>query len=181
MSACASRATLAALVWTVTLLAGCRPNLFDAIDRDDVEQVRQILREHPELVNATEGQSASPLHYAAGKSKLEMVKALLEAGERPNIRDDHGFTALMLTDGSDVMEYLLEHGADISAVNQWRRTALHHIARRKGPAAIEAVRLLLARGANAAVKDAEGKTALDFALDADNSEIAEILRRQTGR
>lgn len=63
----------------------------------------------------------TPLHVAAEKGHLEVVKTLLENGAMVDARDKEMNTPLMLAvtnNGTlDVVKYLVEHGADIRAKN----------------------------------------------------------------
>ena len=59
------------------------------------------------------------------------------------------------------MEILLTHGADPNVPDQWKMTPLHRAAHRSEGYAFEMVSMLLARGAQANVKDIDGKTPYD--------------------
>jgi len=71
---------------------------------------------------------------------------------------------------------LLDQGADVNAKFRYGTTALFKAAERGH---IEIVKLLLARGADATVKDTfYGQTALGWALDDDHLEIVEVLLKK---
>jgi len=123
----------------------------------------------PKPLDAT-GKSA--LVYAAARGFPRVVLRLLRAGVDANTRHDHSLTALMwaaghtndvpVTEGLATVRLLLEHDAGVNLVDDRGRTALM-IAAERGHA--EVVAALLAAGADATVRDAEGKTALDLASD----------------
>src|SRR5919109_2222848 len=114
----------------------------DAIIAGDVEKLRTMLREHPELVHerSTRAHHAPLLHYVAAngvedyrqvtpKNAVEVAKSLLDAGAEVNASTDvygGGSTALNLTATSAhprgagvqiaLIDLLLEHGAAIDGV-----------------------------------------------------------------
>ncbi len=69
--------------------------LFAAVKAGDTAQVRQIIDKFPQLVNARGANRYTPLMWAARQGNLALV------------------------------QYLLNKGADINAVNKWNNTALH--------------------------------------------------------
>lgn len=101
------------------------------------------------------GLSEHVLEYAIYWSPLPFIEALIRLGAEVDCRDGGGFPALMAALSSDrpdrfaLIGLLLDHGADIHAhgVNDW--TPLHHAVWLKD---LEAVRLLLARGADASIR-----------------------------
>lgn len=63
------------------------------------------------------------LHVAAGNNNLELVKALLEAGSDIEQASPGGITAVMLSNG-EVLNYLVDRGANTLAVSEDGRSAL---------------------------------------------------------
>ena len=66
---------------------------------------------------------------AAREGQLDALKAFVKAGMDPNFKGPKGWTALMLAAGSDtshvpVLQYLIDVGADLNAVDEDGRTAL---------------------------------------------------------
>lgn len=101
--------------------------------------------------------------------RLELLRGLLDAGVDPNQYDKLGNTPLMafaaqLPEDDDyktppeILELLLDRGADLHARNRAGETALH-IAVRRGRKL--AMRTLVKHGANVHARDAAGRSALD--------------------
>eukprot|EP00897_Mesotaenium_endlicherianum_P000800 jgi/Mesen1/10720/ME000090S10177 len=66
------------------------------VQEGNVEVVRDILAEVPRLARySTFGSRSTPLHFAAAGGHLEIVNALLECGADINARNNGGQTALM--------------------------------------------------------------------------------------
>jgi len=110
-----------------------------------------------------------PIVYAAARARLDVVKRLLGRNIDINARYPNDLTLLMWASGPDekvaeadaikVVAYLLDVGAQIDDRDDRGRTALM-IAAEGGHAEIAA--LLLARGADPALKDKAGKRAADL-------------------
>jgi uncharacterized protein len=108
--------------------------------------------------------------YAAARGFVGIVARLLKAGVDVNARYGNGLTALMWAaghandvpdaDGVKTTELLLGAGARLNDVDNRGRTALM-LAAELGHA--DVIKLLLARGAAADLRDHEGKTAAELA------------------
>lgn len=112
-----------------------------------------------------------PIVYAAAKARLDIVKRLLARNIDVNARYPNDLTLLMWASGPDekvpevqaikVVSCLLDAGAQIDDRDDRGRTALM-IAAEGGHA--EIANLLLARGADPALKDKAGKRAADLTV-----------------
>lgn len=66
---------------------------FLAVESGDLEGVRALLAEHPELVHARDAGGATALHHATFNANHRLVALLLAAGADLNARDGtHGAT-----------------------------------------------------------------------------------------
>lgn len=76
----------------------------------------------------------------------------------------------------DAVRLLLDAGADINATGEDGDTALH---RAVAIEALDVVQMLIDRGASVEMADAYGETPRDFAEDAKDLRLRELLRRTT--
>jgi hypothetical protein len=133
------------------LLEGRIARLEDAIQAGDVDLARKLAARGLGDPAARDGSGTPVLHFARGaemiavlleagldpgagdarghtflmrSSDIEVSRVLIAAGADPNARDDQGFTALMHRgdDTAEMVELLLEAGADVHAVNDSGRT-----------------------------------------------------------
>ncbi|KAF7401149.1 poly ADP-ribose polymerase tankyrase [Vespula maculifrons] len=137
--------------------------LFEACKTGDLTRVKALVT--PKTVNArdTAGRKATPLHFAAGYGRIDVVEFLLSAGASIQARDDGGLHPLHNACSfghSDVVRLLLEAGANPNTRDNWNYTPLHEAAI-KGK--IDVCIVLLQHGADANIRNAEGKTALELA------------------
>jgi hypothetical protein len=110
---------------------------------------------------------------------LEEVRAAVDAGASVIAGNDYGLTALlaaaMWNNDIDVIEVLLEAGAEVNAKDNAGRTALMWAVHNRNA---EAVSALLDAGAGARARDSDGKTALMLAEEREGCcpEIVDLLR-----
>ncbi|XP_062609750.1 ankyrin repeat and SOCS box protein 8-like isoform X1 [Saccostrea cucullata] len=99
-------------------------------------------------------------------ANTDIVKALLQAGSDPNAENLYKATPLMLAAGTgqlEVINLLLDAGADINHEDNKGKTAFHISCEHTRSIQIKTSRLLLSRGADVNHKDRAGKTQLDLA------------------
>jgi ankyrin repeat protein len=85
--------------------------------QNDIGLVKELLADGADP-NVFEEERGSPLHWAAEKGRIDVVKELLKHPDiDPNIRDKDGRTALSLAvseNKKEIVEVLLAHGANPS-------------------------------------------------------------------
>ncbi|XP_078717480.1 poly [ADP-ribose] polymerase tankyrase-2-like isoform X1 [Lampetra fluviatilis] len=137
--------------------------LFEACRNGDVGRVKRLVS--PLNVNArdTTGRKSTPLHFAAGFGRKDVVEHLLQNGANVHARDDGGLIPLHNACSfghAEVVNLLLRQGADPNARDNWNYTPLHEAAI-KGK--IDVCIVLLQHGADPGIRNTDGKTALDLA------------------
>ena len=118
---------------------------------------------------------ATPFLLAAMDANVEVMRALAAAGADDQLGTEENTTPLMVAAGLgqvpaetrvtavqafDAVEYLLERGADVNAINDRGRTALHGAAHIRSDAIVQ---LLVDHGASVNVADEKGITPLMIA------------------
>ena len=127
----------------------------------------------------------NPLAAAAGDNDLVALNKALQRGIDINqggtVADIFGCSALsiaVLRNHTNMVSYLVEHGANISKGNATGTTPLM-LAVASPEGSKEMVELLLARGADVTLKDNQGNSALDYASLSANTNAVELLKRKT--
>ena len=178
--------------------------LFAAVDRGDLDVARALLRDSPTAVFGR-FHGATALHRAAARGDTAMLELLLERGAIADDADESGATALAWAtdEGADTaVDVLLDHGARASAVDLAARgrtlelqraleqepwmldlstaqgTPLHAAIRR---GRVDAVELLLARGADVRRRDDDGRTAAELAADQAEPKVRALIEAALAR
>ncbi|CAF1195201.1 unnamed protein product [Adineta ricciae] len=151
--------------------------LLEASKSGDLDVVKRILTMNPMLVNCrdAQGRNSTPLHFAAGYNRLQVVEYLLSMGADVTARDKGGLVPLHNSCSYghfEVTALLLNSGASPQTTDLWKVTPLHESAI-KGK--FEICKLLLKHGADPNKKNRDGATPLDLVKERD-SDIADLLR-----
>lgn len=118
------------------------------------------------------------LHDAALKGQKKMAQLLVEHGALVDSRNSTGGTPLhdaALGGNADVIGLLLDHGAAVDARDNDEGATPLMLAASLGRS--QAVAVLLRRGANPALRDRAGRTALDRARDTDDTGTLDLLKK----
>jgi ankyrin repeat protein len=144
----------------------------------------QLFLERGADVDAVDDDHSTLLHAASYHGSVEAAQLLLKRGANTNVRDAEGQTPLHrtlveITDGLedhyfDVIQLLLEHGADVDASDDDHSTSTPlHQASQYG--SVKATRLLLEHGANVHLQNTNGHTPSQVASMNGHDEIARLL------
>ena len=164
----------ASLVVAVVAAAGDQP-LVQAAKRNDVAAVRALLKQRANA-NATEGDGATALHWAAYHGNVEMLSVLIGGGAKADAANGLAITPLAIAADNahaPIVERLLELGANPNAASETGVTPLMRAAR---TGSVAAVRALLSRNANVNAVETERKqTALMWAASQRHPEVVKLL------
>ncbi len=147
--------------------------LRDAVLRGQVNVVAMLVDRMGPLGSTT------LLHDAALKGQVEIIELLLAHQADVNSLNAQGATPLhdaALAGQKGAAEVLLKHGADANARDtESGATPLHRAA---SWGRIDVLELLLAHAADPEIKDKNGRTPLDLAIENGQSEAAMVLKRK---
>jgi ankyrin repeat protein len=128
-------------------------------------------------INASESNGWTALMYAAAKGNLDIFQVLLAAGADVNLKERSGETALskaVYWGHLEIVNLLLSAGAEVNGIdNEGSMPLIQSMCFGR----IEIIKVLLAAGANPNLRDKNGKTALEIAIEHQQTEIANLLRQ----
>jgi cytohesin len=181
---------LVALAWSSLAFGGA---IHDAAKRGDLEMVKELLKDKPNLVFSKDKNGDTPLVVAVKFGHKDVAAFLLAHKANVNAKGkDEAFTgegfqgkslggtplhwAAMKSD-KGMAELLLTNGADVNTKDDgtplhWAVSPTRH---KPISACKEMMELLLANSANVNAKDDDGETPLHRAVWAPNTEMAELL------
>jgi len=95
--------------------------------KDKQEEVAKLLISYGADINAQDETGKPPIFHALRNPYLKITKLLLT--NKANIKDNPELlTIAVLNKCTEIVEVLLEHGADVNTSDEWGRTALHFTA-----------------------------------------------------
>ena len=159
-----------------------RTPLHEAAAQNNVELARLVLDVNPDL-SISDGNSGTPIHQAGWSGNVDMVQLLIDHGAPLEAPNPYGGTPLSSTvhgavhsgqpqeQHYKIVQALLKAGADVNGANGGaiRYAAMGNL--------VKFVRLFLKQGADAAVTDPQGRTALDLAQENGHSGMVRLLKR----
>jgi hypothetical protein len=150
-------------------------SIHEAAMNGDLATVKKLLEQNPALLEARdEDEGVTPLAYAAGFSRMEVLEFLVARGADVNARDPRGVSPLLLavyTEQMQALRFLLDNGADVKAPGPSGMGPLH-FAVKESP---EIAGLLIQRKADVGARDDYGNTALILAARAGVQDVVRLL------
>lgn len=144
------------------------------------EQVIALLLDHGADINARQLSGDTPLHEAARLSANGITQdfTISTKVEVPDTHKDDQASSTPDNGDTDMVAFLLRHGADANAKNNKKVTPLHGAAWTGHKGVVE---LLLAHGADVNAKNDAGDTPLRYAESKGHNDIVALLRQHGGR
>jgi ankyrin repeat protein len=140
-------------------------DVFDAAAVGDVDRLRSLLDDEPDLVNSVSTDGYTPLHLAAFFGQPKIVELLLARSADTDAVAANGSNLRPLNSAAaaghaSIAHLLLDHGAEVDPRQNLGFTPLHSAAH-NGDRVM--AHLLLERGADPGAKTDDGRTAADLA------------------
>ncbi len=155
--------------------------LREAIVNNDFEMVKFLLQHGASLRLGPGDCRETPLAVAAGSIGPEMVSLLIANGAKSDEEDGWGITPLMKIASNEskyflpVARVLIAAGAKVNGHDHEGNTPLHFTV--KGyECREENIRFLLEHGADPAIRNEDGKTALDYSSEKDCPAVNDLLQ-----
>lgn len=164
--------------WVLLLqfnLGFSQESIFTIARSGTVEQVKGLMKTHPNCINQKNADGYTPLILACYRSNNEVVVFFIENGALINEISPMG-TALMASivkGNNDIVELLLKKNADVNVTDNQGTTPLMYAVQFKNS---EVVKWLLEHKADKTKVDAKGKTAFEYAVFSGNEEIINLLK-----
>jgi ankyrin repeat protein len=156
-------------------LADSRVALIEAVRSGSIDRIRAVLKSGAD-VNASQGDGATALHWAAHKDDVAAADLLIRAGAAVDAANDLGATPLWLASlngSARMVARLLEAGAGPNVSLASGETPLMAAAR---SGSVEAVQRLIAKGADVNARERlKGQTALMWAVEQRHARVARAL------
>jgi len=144
-------------------------------EAEEVKRIQVLIKDSPDLINAADGASLTPLHKASSLGQLQVARFLVANGADVEARGSNGETSLQLAASQGhkaIVELLLDHKASPQVSNTNGRTALHFAAEKGFKSVVE---ILLSHGADVNAKSKSGFTPLHEAVAQRNKSVVELL------
>jgi len=145
--------------------------------------VESLLNANPKLANRRDDDERLPIHWAVSNGHLEIAILLSSVKDfDPDVQDGVGWTPLMmavsLKDREDLVDLLLQKGADVNAKNLNNQTALHFVASKNN---LDIARKLLDQKPKASTrqKDKRGQYPIHRAAAVGSVPMVELLLKHS--
>lgn len=151
-----------------------------AIIANDLNRVKALVEEDPEIVHITNSAGEGPLYMASHFGHLPIIEYLVEHGANIDQKENRNdWTALNLAvhgAHTNVVEYLLNAGADWNIPTKYGDTPLIIACHRnKNNSHLEIIKMILILGPDITVENKGGHNALSYAEENNDEIVIQLL------
>lgn len=168
---------------------GTHSPLHHALENEAFPAARLLIEHGADVLYKNPTDNITPVHLiccvssnyrASEEDRYEVCKLLVQKGAECNSRDRHGYLQLhfaLMNRCLNLVKFLLEHGADITAIDIpdrkcTKRTALHWAASNPH---VNVIEFLMNQGFDIKCTDRYGRSLLYHAAAYNNSKVCELL------
>lgn len=150
-------------------------SIFDLARSGTVTEVKDLMKQNPDIINQTNENGFSPLILACYRGNTEVAKFLMDHVKDINYKSQEGtaLAGLSVKYNKDLVTYILSKNADPNIADTTGFTPLFWAVKFGNK---ELTKLLLQHKADKSIKDAQGMTPFEYALQTNNKEIINLLK-----
>lgn len=150
-------------------------SIFDIARTGTVAEVKELMKQNPDIINQTNESGFSPLILACYRGNSSVAEFLMENVKDINFGSAQGsaLTAAVFKSNKQLTQKLLEKGANPDLSDANGITPLIYAVQLQDK---DLVAILLKNKANKELKDKQGKTAFEYAIFSKNHEIINLLK-----
>lgn len=150
-------------------------SIFDLARTGTVAEVKDLMKQNPDIINQTNENGFSPLILACYKGNVEVAEFLMDHVKDVNYKSQEGtaLAGLSVKYNKTLTEHLLRKNADPNIADATGTTPLFWAVKFGNK---ELTELLLKHKADKSIKDSQGMTPFEYALQTKNTEIINLLK-----
>lgn len=150
-------------------------SIFDIARSGTVSEVKELMKQNPDIINQTNENGFSPLILACYKGNVEVANFLMDNVKDVNYKSQEGtaLAGLSVKYNKDLVEHILKKNANPNITDATGSTPLFWAVKFGNK---ELTELLLKYKADKSIKDAQGKTPFEYGLQTNNQEIINLLK-----
>jgi len=160
---------------TLTMAQEKVKSIFDLARTGTVAEVKDLMKQNPDIINQTNENGFSPLILACYKGNVEVAEFLMDHVKDVNYKSQEGtaLAGLSVKYNKTLAEHLLRKNADPNIADATGTTPLFWAVKFGNK---ELTELLLKHKADKSIKDSQGMTPFEYALQTKNTEIINLLK-----
>lgn len=150
-------------------------SIFDIARTGTVDEVKELMKQNPDIINQTNENGFSPLILACYRGNIEVANFLIDNVKDVNYKSQEGtaLAGLSVKYNKDLVEHLLKKNANPNIADSSGSTPLFWAVKFGNK---ELVELLLKHKADKSLKDSQGMTPFEYALQTNNNELINLLK-----